>query len=58
MGSDLWFAEFERLLNKYEAQGLSFDAAEARAANEAEGAMLDRLADHADNMRKHAKENR
>ena len=48
MSKDLWFAEMERLM--YE--GASYET----ACDRAHGSMMERLYDHADNMRKRARE--
>lgn len=55
MSKDLWFAEFERLLNEKEDAGIPADKAYDQAADEAHGAMVDRLADMADAERKRRK---
>jgi len=52
MGSDLWFREFERLLNEKEASGKSFDQAYTEATSETDVAVRERLADMADRARK------
>lgn len=56
MSKDLWFAEFERLLNEKEDTGMSPDEAYEQAGNEADGALRDRLADLGDLARLRKKE--
>lgn len=48
MSKELWFAEMERLM----CEGGSYES----ASNRAYDSMRDRLFDHADNLRKRAKE--
>lgn len=48
MGSELWFAQMERLLNEYMDEGMPFDKAYEKASNNADGALRERLADLAD----------
>jgi len=56
MSKDLWFAEMERLLAEKEDAGMDWDAAYEQASNEAQGAVIDRLADMADELRMRRKE--
>lgn len=48
MSKDLWFAEMERLMS----DGASYES----ACDRAHGSMMERLYDHADYMRKRARE--
>lgn len=57
MSKELWFAEMERLTAEYEDEGMDPDTAYARACENAHDAMVDRMADHADYLRKAAREN-
>lgn len=52
MGSDIWFREFERLINEKEAAGKSFDRAYHEATSETDVAVRERLADMADRAKK------
>lgn len=52
MASDMWFREFERLLNEKEAAGKSPDQAYHEAASETDVALRGRLADMADRLKK------
>lgn len=58
MSKDLWFAEFERLLNEKEDAGMPPDEAYEHAGNEAHGALRERLADMIDDARLRKKEGR
>ena len=49
MSKELWFAEMERRMSEY-------DEDYETACERAHGSMMDRLYDHADNMRKRARE--
>ena len=55
MSKDLWFAEFERLYNEALDDGVPDSRAYDQAADKAHGAMIDRLADMADQERKRRK---
>ena len=57
MSKELWFAEYERLLNEKEDAGMLPEQAEEQAADEAFDALTDRLADQADLLRKQQREN-
>lgn len=56
MGSDLWFREFERLLNEKVDAGIPEDRAYEQAGDEAHGAVSERLADMIDLARLRKKE--
>lgn len=55
MASDMWFREFERLVNQKEAAGVPFDQAAEEAADEAADNIIDRRLEAADRARKIAK---
>lgn len=52
MGSELWFREFERILNELEEAGVPPDVAYERASAMVDGALREKLADAADRERK------
>jgi hypothetical protein len=56
MSKELWLDEMERILSEKLEAGVDFDLAYERAGNEAHGALTDRLADMADDIRKRRKE--
>lgn len=58
MSKDLYIAEVERIMAVLEAAGVPSDKAYEFASDRAYPAMRDRLADTADNLRKHKKEER
>ncbi len=56
MSKELWFAAMERRMAELIDEGYSEDAAYDMAGEQAYDIMRDQLADHADNLRKRAKE--
>ena len=56
MDKEMWFREMESLLGEYEDEGLPFDQAYAKAGENAQQAVVDRLADAADLERKRRRE--
>lgn len=57
MSKELWFAEYERELNRLEDLGLPSDNASDLAADRAQAKVKERLLDHADYLRKREREN-
>jgi hypothetical protein len=55
MNKELYIAELERIMAELEDQGMDSKRAYELAGDRAYDAMRDRLADHADNLRKRAK---
>ena len=55
MSKELYIAELERIMGELEDQGVDPKRAYELAGDRAYDAMRDRLADHADNLRKRAK---
>jgi hypothetical protein len=53
---EMWFAEMERLCDKYMDEGMDPEDAYDLACQEAQSTLLDRLADRADAERKRARE--
>ncbi len=47
-GSEIWFREFERILNEKEDAGIPLDQAYEEAGDEAHGAVQERIADMID----------
>ena len=56
MSSELWFREFERLINEKQDAGQTFDQAYHEATSETDVALRERLADMADRARKRERE--